>query len=134
MASTENSFSARDIQYDEIFNIPEIVRIGGLNEISFSKVKGLSNIVPAHCGGICNTCSEFQNRTSCLKQSGCSWNRVLRCYGNCRECSNYMDQSSCISQSGCDWIPESIGGSIIITSDNETRTITINQEGAIGLE
>ncbi len=130
-----NSYITRDVQYDEIFDFPEIINVGGLNEIVFLKSDGLPKEIPAYCEGICTPCEQFTNRNTCLQQDGCSWSRILRrCQGNCTSCNSYQNQPGCEGQSGCTWQPEIRGGNIILSADNETRMININEIGRVNLE
>lgn len=39
-----NSYLEHDPQYDEIFELPEILNLSGLSEISFSKLEGKPNV------------------------------------------------------------------------------------------
>ncbi|MCH8741575.1 hypothetical protein IH779_01615 [Patescibacteria group bacterium] len=39
-----NSFAARDIQFDEVFDLPQIITVSGLSEIVFSRLEGKPNI------------------------------------------------------------------------------------------
>ena len=130
-----DSFANRDIVFDELFNLPSVITIGGLSEIVFSKVEGLPNSTAPYCGGICTPCSEFHSRTSCRGQSGCSWVALTRlCIGNCTTCDNFIAEPLCLEQSGCAWVPGSIGGDIIVRADNEERIINISEAGRINLE
>lgn len=130
-----NSYATRDTQYDEVFELPEIISVGGLNEIVFTKLDGLPKETPSYCDGICTSCSNFTNRTSCQSQDGCSWSRPLRrCQGNCTPCNSYQNQASCESQLGCIWNMGTRGGNIILNIDNETKTININEIGRVNLE
>jgi prepilin-type N-terminal cleavage/methylation domain-containing protein len=133
-----NSYATRDAQYDEVFELPEIISIGGLTEIVFLKSDGLPKGVPAYCGGICTPCSNL-NSSQCSQQQGCRW-RGGRCRNNpgCTSC-NILDQNSCgysidEPQYGCVWHPEIRGGNIILSVDNETRIININEIGRVNLE
>lgn len=36
-----NSFVARDISYDEVFDLPQIITVSGIQEIAFSKFEGV---------------------------------------------------------------------------------------------
>jgi len=129
-----DSYAIRDSQYDEVFDLPEIINVSGLSEVVFLKFKGIPKGTPAYCGGICTPCSEFTNRPSCLAQDGCSWIRWLRrCFGTCTSCDSYQNQSDCQAQLGCTWYPSSQGGNIIIMSDGESRTININEMGRVNL-
>ena len=128
------SFSQRDSRFDEVFNLPAIIRIEGLSEIVFLKSEGIPES-PAHCGGTCNSCNQFTTRTSCQNQDGCSWSRMLRrCSGTCTACNNYQNPTDCQGQSGCVWYPPSRGGNVILRVDNEIRTININEVGRINLQ
>jgi prepilin-type N-terminal cleavage/methylation domain-containing protein len=127
--------SGRDSQYDEIFDFPEIINIGGLDEIVFLKSEGVPKGSPAYCEGICTPCGQFTNRNSCRQQDGCSWSGTLRrCQGNCTFCNSYQDQPGCEDQSGCTWQQEILGGNILLSVDNKTRTININEIGRVNLE
>jgi type II secretory pathway pseudopilin PulG len=130
--------SGRDSQYDEIFDLPEIINVGGLNEIVFLKSEGIPDGVSAYCEGVCTLCSNL-NSTQCPQQQGCRW-RNRRCRDNpgCTSC-DVLDQTSCGAttnepQYGCAWQPEIRGGSIILSVDNKTRTININEIGRVNLE
>lgn len=130
-----DSYATRDSQYDEVFELPEIIDVGGLNEIVFTKLDGLPKETPSYCDGICTSCSNFTNRTSCQSQNGCSWSRPLRrCQGNCTPCNSYQDQLDCESQSGCVWAMGTRGGNVILNADDETTTININEMGRINLQ
>ncbi|MBZ9572522.1 hypothetical protein KJA15_04275 [Patescibacteria group bacterium] len=130
-----NSYTGRDAQYDEIFNLTQIIKISGLSEIVFLKIEGLPKESPAYCGGICTPCNEFTSQRPCRKQDGCSWNRLLgRCTGPCTPCNNYQNQAECEDQSGCSWYPASRGGNIILSSNGDSRTININEIGRVNLE
>ncbi len=131
-----NSYEDRDTQYDEVFDLSQIIRISGLSEVVFLKFEGLpEKTTSAFCGGVCTPCSQFTNRTSCLKQGGCSWNRWLRrCLGNCTPCDNYKNQTDCKNQSGCSWYPEVQGGNIILNIDSEKNIININEIGRVNLQ
>ncbi|OHA70374.1 MAG: hypothetical protein A3H01_00625 [Candidatus Wildermuthbacteria bacterium RIFCSPLOWO2_12_FULL_40_9] len=130
-----NSFSNRDSQYDEVFNIPQVIKMGGLEEVAFSKLNGIPSLIPAYCGGICAACDNFTSRNSCQAQSGCSWNRPLKiCIGSCIACGDFTAQSSCVNQSGCFWNPEIIGGDVIIDAGGDTNTVNINEVGRINLQ
>jgi len=124
----------RDLQYDEIFDLPEIINVSGLNEIVFLKSEGVPDGVSAYCGGICTPCSNL-NSSQCPQQQGCRW-RGGRCRDNpgCTSCNSYQNQSDCESQLGCAWQPEIRGGNIILSVDNKTRTININEIGRVNLE
>lgn len=39
------SYAERDSQYDEVFDLPEIINVSGLNEIVFSKFEGMPNTI-----------------------------------------------------------------------------------------
>lgn len=39
-----NSYSSRDMQYDEVFELPEIIHISGLSEVVFLKSEGKPNV------------------------------------------------------------------------------------------
>jgi type II secretory pathway pseudopilin PulG len=130
-----NSYAERDPQYDEVFDLPEIIDVSGLSEVVFLKFEGLPKGTPAYCGGICTPCSEFPNRSSCLAQDGCSWNRFLRrCVGTCTSCDNYQNQSDCEGQLGCIWYSTTRGGNIFLSTDGQTKTININEMGRVNLE
>lgn len=36
-----SSFSARDVSYDEVFDLPQIITVTGIQEIAFSKFEGM---------------------------------------------------------------------------------------------
>lgn len=36
-----SSFSARDVSYDEVFDLPQIITVTGIQEIAFSKFEGI---------------------------------------------------------------------------------------------
>jgi len=130
-----NSYSTRDPLYDEVFDLPEIINVGGLDEVVFLKFEGIPKGNPAYCGGICTSCSEFTNRPSCLSQDGCSWIRWLRrCIGTCTPCENYQNQIDCQNQSGCIWYPATRGGNIILSANGQIKTININEMGRVNLE
>ena len=40
-----NSYLTRDSQYDEVFDLPEIINVSGLSEIIFSKFEGKPNVM-----------------------------------------------------------------------------------------
>jgi prepilin-type N-terminal cleavage/methylation domain-containing protein len=133
-----NSYATRDTQYDEIFDFSEIINIGGLNEIVFLKSEGVPKGVPAYCGGICTPCFNL-NSSQCPQQQGCRWRRG-QCRNNpsCTSC-DILDQISCgynidEPQYGCSWQPEIRGGNIILSVDNKTKTININEMGRVNLE
>ena len=133
-----SSYLTRDPQYDEIFDLPEIIKVSGLSEIVFLKSEGVPDGVPAYCEGICTPCSNL-NSTQCPQQQGCRWRRG-RCRDNpgCTSC-DILDQIRCGSsidepQYGCAWQPEIRGGNIILSIDNKTRIININEIGRVNLE
>jgi len=129
-----DSYSPGD-PYNEEFDLSAIITLSGLSEVVFLKLEGIPKGSPAYCGGICVSCSQYTNRTSCLVQDGCSWNRFLRrCLGTCTPCENYQNQTDCQGQSGCNWQPAVRSGDIVISSDGEIRTININEMGRINLE
>jgi len=39
-----NSYATRDIQHDEVFDLPEIINLSGLSEVVFSKSEGKPNV------------------------------------------------------------------------------------------
>jgi prepilin-type N-terminal cleavage/methylation domain-containing protein len=39
-----SSYATRDLQYDEVFELPEIINVKGLSEVVFSKSEGKPNI------------------------------------------------------------------------------------------
>jgi len=39
-----NSYAAREVQYDEIFDLPQTINISGLQEIVFTKAQGLPSV------------------------------------------------------------------------------------------
>lgn len=137
-----DSYATRDIQYDEVFDLPQIIKISGLSEIVFLKVEGLPKGTPAFCGGICTPCSGFSDQRSCRNQGGCSWfgrrwfgRRWFGfCLGTCTPCDSYQNQAGCEGQSGCIWYPSSQGGNIILSNDGEIRTININEMGRVNLQ
>jgi len=57
-----NSYLEHDPQYDEVFDLPEIINVSGLSEIVFSKMEGIPEGALAFCGGFCTPCNEFTNR------------------------------------------------------------------------
>jgi prepilin-type N-terminal cleavage/methylation domain-containing protein len=130
-----NSYAERDPQYDEIFNLPETINVSGLSEIVFLKMEGIPKGTPAYCGGICTSCDQFKDKTSCLTQDGCFWNAKKKiCQGTCTSCENYQNQADCQTQSGCLWYPTTRGGNIILNTDGQTKTININEMGRVNLE
>jgi len=130
-----NSYTIRDLQYDEVFDLPEIINVSGLSEVVFLKSEGLPKGNPAYCGGTCTPCDRFTDRTSCLAQDGCSWSTKLKkCTGICTSCNSYQNQSDCEGQSGCIWYPSTRGGNIILTTDSESKIININEIGRVNLE
>jgi len=49
-----DSYVGRDVQYDEVFSLPQAVAISGIQEIVFSKYKGMPNntgVETVSCGG-----------------------------------------------------------------------------------
>lgn len=40
-----NSYLARDPQYDQVFEMPRVINVSGLNEIVFSKLEGKPNVI-----------------------------------------------------------------------------------------
>ena len=40
-----NSYATRDTQYDEVFDLPQIMTVSGLSEIVFSKFEGKPNVI-----------------------------------------------------------------------------------------
>jgi len=129
------SFSQRDSQFDEVFDLPTIIKIEGLSEIVFLKSEGAPKANPAYCGGTCTPCEQFTEKASCQTQDGCSWSAKLKkCTGACLSCSSYQNQTDCQGQSGCLWYPASRGGNIILKADGEVRTININEVGRINLQ
>jgi prepilin-type N-terminal cleavage/methylation domain-containing protein len=129
------SYSQRDSQYDEVYNLPAIIKIEGLSEIVFLKTEGVPKEIPAYCGGNCTSCDQFSDKTSCLAQDGCSWNAKKKvCEGTCTPCNSYQNQTDCQAQSGCVWYPATKGGNIILRINNESRTININEMGRINLQ
>jgi type II secretory pathway pseudopilin PulG len=130
-----NSFSERDPDFDEVFNLPPLIKLEGLSEIVFLKTEGMPKENPAYCGGSCIPCGNFDNRGDCLAQDGCSWNaRYKICSGNCTPCQNYQNQIDCENQSGCTWYSETRGGNIILKANGESKTIKINEVGAIAIQ
>ena len=132
------SYATRDVQYDEVFDLPQIINVSGLSEVVFSKVEGIPNGVAAHCAGVCTPCSNLNN-AQCPQQQGCRWRRG-RCQDNpgCISC-DVLDQISCGSsidepQYGCVWQPEIRGGDIILNIDDKIKTVNINEIGRINLE
>jgi hypothetical protein len=129
------SYSQRDPQFDEVYELPAIIRVEGLSEIVFIKTEGMPKENPAYCGGTCIPCYQFTNVISCLTQDGCSWNAKKKvCEGNCTPCQNYQNHADCLAQSGCLWYPASKGGNIILRINSESRTININEMGRINLQ
>jgi len=121
--------------YNEVFNLPQIITLSGLQEIVFSKSEGIPSGSLPYCEGICKPCSEFLDKTSCLNQQGCSWSaRLKKCVGTCTPCGNYTNQIDCQKQIGCSWLPGTRGGNIILSTNGETRTININEMGRVNLQ
>jgi len=58
-----DSYSTRDAQYDEVFDLPQIITVSGLSEIVFLKLTGIPQETPAYCEGTCTPCSEFRPKT-----------------------------------------------------------------------
>lgn len=40
-----SSYAGRDPQYDEVFDLPEIINLSGLSEVVFSKLEGKPNVI-----------------------------------------------------------------------------------------
>lgn len=40
-----NSYLARDPQYDEVFNLSNVIGVSGINEVVFSKLEGKPNVI-----------------------------------------------------------------------------------------
>ncbi len=40
-----SSFDIRDISYDEVFDLPQIITVSGIQEITFSKFEGMPNTI-----------------------------------------------------------------------------------------
>jgi type II secretory pathway pseudopilin PulG len=130
-----DSFSTRDSQFDEVYELPAAIKIEGLSEIVFLKTEGIPKENPAYCGGVCNPCNQFTDKNSCLAQDGCSWNAKKKvCEGTCTPCESYQNQTDCQSQAGCVWYPATRGGNIILRTNGESRTISINEIGRINLQ
>lgn len=133
-----DSYITRDVQYDEVFDLPEIIDVSGLNEIVFLKSEGIPDGVSAYCEGVCTPCSSL-NSVQCPQQQGCRWwNRRCRNNPGCTSC-DILDQTSCGNaidepQYGCAWQPEIRGGNIFLSVDNKTNTININGIGRVNLE
>lgn len=66
-----NSFDVRDTSYDEVFDLPEVITVSGVQEIAFSKFEGM---------------------------------------------------------------PVNLTGDVILNSDNDSRTININEVGRVNLQ
>jgi prepilin-type N-terminal cleavage/methylation domain-containing protein len=125
----------RDPQYDEVFDLPEIINVSGLNEVVFLKMEGIPKENPAYCGGTCTPCQEFTDKTSCPAQDGCSWStRFKRCTGTCTSCDSYQNQPDCQDQSGCIWYSSTRGGNITLSINGESRVININEMGRVNLQ
>ncbi len=129
-----DSYLNRDKEFDEVFDLSQIITVKGFQEIVFSKFEGIPES-PAYCGGECVSCKDFTDKRSCKKQDGCSWQKQQSlCIGTCTSCDGFSDQTSCEDQSGCSWYPPSQGGSIVLSSNSDSRTININEIGRINLE
>lgn len=130
-----DSFLTRDSQYDEVFELPEVITLQGLSEIVFLKLEGIPKENPPSCQGICTPCNEFSNQGSCQKQTGCTWvNNPGQCQGACLPCESYQARSQCQNQSGCSWELASRGGNIILKSNGDNRVININEIGRVSLK
>jgi len=124
------SYATRDVQYDEVYDLSNIITLSGLSEVIFSKFEGIPNttgnivlnsnsesrtininemgtisLVPAvllgFCAGTPTTCDTFLNQTSCLGQEGCSW-APGSCAGTCTPCDT-LDKNTCGDVAGCNW-------------------------------
>lgn len=60
-----NSYAARELQYDEIFDLPKIINTSGLREVVFTKVEGL----PSIAGGIVLS-NNIENKTIFINSLG----------------------------------------------------------------
>lgn len=60
-----NSYLSRDAQYDEIFDLPELINLTGLSEVVFSKFEGKPNVI----GNVILT-SNSDTRTININQVG----------------------------------------------------------------
>jgi len=129
-----DSYLNRNKEFDEVFDLPQIITVSGLQEIVFSKFEGIPKTL-AYCGGDCTFCTEFTKKSLCEKQDGCSWDKQQDlCIGVCTSCDDFFDQGNCESQSGCSWYPLSPGGDIILSSDSDSRIININEIGRVNLQ
>jgi len=129
-----NSFSSRDAQYDEIFDLPFVLSLSGLAEAVFQKPDGLPKESPAFCSGICQTCGQFTQRNPCRNQQGCSWNQPSRiCSGTCLSCGAFSQESDCSNQQGCAWSLGQSGGTVVLTGGNKQINIDINQAGRVNV-
>jgi len=61
-----NSYFTRDPQYDEIFDLPIVINVGGLSEILFSKLSGS----PSVTGSIIIGSGEGEQRIITINQAG----------------------------------------------------------------
>jgi len=129
-----SSYTTREFQYDEVFNLSLILTLSGLSEVVFSKLEGAPEGNSAYCQGICLPCGDFIDRTSCRSQDGCSWiARDKVCAGICTLCDSYQNQVECENQLGCSWYLSTRGGDIILNSNSNYRVININEVGRINL-
>lgn len=60
-----NSFLSRDEQYDQIFNVPEIIQLSGISEVVFAKNGGNPNVT----GDVILTC-DSDSKTINVNQIG----------------------------------------------------------------
>lgn len=128
------SYTTRETQHDEVFNLPLILTLNGLSEVVFSKLEGVLEGNSAYCQGTCAPCSDFLDRKSCNKQDGCSWiTKDKVCAGICTLCDSYQDQVECENQLSCSWYPSARGGDIILNSNGNYRVININEVGRVNL-
>jgi len=129
-----SSFENRDLQYDEVFDLPQIITISGIKEVVFLKFEGIPEENLAYCEGTCVPCSDFPDRKSCDGQDGCGWvSKDKVCAGICILCDSYGNQEDCEAQLGCSWPPVQ-GGDIILNSSGNYKVININEIGRVNLE
>lgn len=127
------SFASRDVQYDEVFDLPRIIAVSGIKEVVFSKFEGIPEENLAYCYGTCAPCSDFPDKKSCNRQDGCNWDRSKVCTGTCILCDSYGNQKDCEAQLGCSWPPVR-GGDIILNSSGNYKVININGIGRVNLQ
>jgi type II secretory pathway pseudopilin PulG len=129
-----DSFLQRDPQYEEVFNLPQIVKVSGMSEIVFLKSEGLPKENPPFCNDTCTPCDTL-SWWFCRQQDGCSWSwRSFECSGVCTPCDTYQSSGDCEGQLGCNWYTSTRGGDIIISSDGINQIININEVGRINLQ